>query len=239
MGIIAWIVLGLIAGAIAKAIMPGNDPGGIIVTILIGIVGAFLGGFLGNMITGAGLNGFSLWSIVLAIVGSLHAALDLSHDDADARHDRPCSRRDSTARSERRPHGRRRSLRVYVPRVPLAFDRAHPDPSLMAPWLFWLSARSDRRLAREIPRARPRSRRVHLHHPPRHRRRVLGGLIGTRLGWGTVTSGDLDLRSIGIATFGAMILPRCSAESLRRSAKMTRADAWLTLRHFFGGAVSR
>ena len=71
MGIIAWIVLGLIAGAIAKALMPGPDPGGIVVTILIGIVGAFLGGFLGNMITGAGLNGFSLWSIVLAIAGSL------------------------------------------------------------------------------------------------------------------------------------------------------------------------
>jgi uncharacterized membrane protein YeaQ/YmgE (transglycosylase-associated protein family) len=71
MGILAWIVLGLIAGAIAKAIMPGNDPGGIIVTILIGIVGAFLGGFLGNMLTGTGLNGFSLWSILLAIVGSL------------------------------------------------------------------------------------------------------------------------------------------------------------------------
>ncbi|HEY2907605.1 MAG TPA: GlsB/YeaQ/YmgE family stress response membrane protein [Vicinamibacterales bacterium] len=71
MGIIAWIVLGLIAGAIAKALMPGPDPGGIIVTILIGIVGAFLGGFLGNMITGSGLNGFSLWSILLAIVGAL------------------------------------------------------------------------------------------------------------------------------------------------------------------------
>ncbi len=71
MGILAWIVLGLIAGAIAKAIMPGDDPGGIIVTILIGIVGAFLGGFLGNLIVGSGLNGFSLWSIVLAIVGSI------------------------------------------------------------------------------------------------------------------------------------------------------------------------
>jgi len=71
MGILAWIVLGLIAGAIAKALMPGRDPGGIIVTMLIGIVGAFLGGFLGNMITGQGLNGFSIWSIVLAIVGSL------------------------------------------------------------------------------------------------------------------------------------------------------------------------
>jgi uncharacterized membrane protein YeaQ/YmgE (transglycosylase-associated protein family) len=71
MGIIAWIVLGLIAGAIAKALMPGPDPGGILVTILIGIVGAFLGGFLGSLITGTGLNGFSLWSIILAIVGAL------------------------------------------------------------------------------------------------------------------------------------------------------------------------
>jgi uncharacterized membrane protein YeaQ/YmgE (transglycosylase-associated protein family) len=71
MGILAWIVLGLIAGAIAKAIMPGDDPGGIIVTILIGIVGAFLGGFIGNLITGTGLNGFSLWSILLAVAGAL------------------------------------------------------------------------------------------------------------------------------------------------------------------------
>lgn len=71
MGILAWIVLGLIAGAIAKAIMPGRDPGGFIVTALIGIVGAFIGGFIGNLITGQGINGFSLWSILLAIVGSL------------------------------------------------------------------------------------------------------------------------------------------------------------------------
>ena len=71
MSILAWIVLGLIAGAIAKAIMPGKDPGGVIVTILIGIVGAFLGGFLGNMIAGSGLNGFSMWSILLAVVGAI------------------------------------------------------------------------------------------------------------------------------------------------------------------------
>ncbi len=71
MGVIAWIVLGLIAGAIAKAIMPGKDPGGIVVTMLIGIIGAFLGGFLGSLITGTGLTGFSVWSIVLAIVGAM------------------------------------------------------------------------------------------------------------------------------------------------------------------------
>ena len=71
MGILAWIVLGLIAGAIAKAIMPGKDPGGIVVTMVIGIVGAFVGGFLGNLITGSGLNGFSIWSLLLAVVGAL------------------------------------------------------------------------------------------------------------------------------------------------------------------------
>lgn len=71
MGVISWIVLGLIAGAIAKAIMPGKDPGGILVTMLIGIVGAFIGGFLGSIITGTGLTGFSIWSVVLAIVGAM------------------------------------------------------------------------------------------------------------------------------------------------------------------------
>lgn len=34
----------------------------------------------------------------------------------------------------------------------------------------------------------------------------LGGWIGTRLGWGRVTVGTFDLRSIGIATFGAIVL---------------------------------
>jgi uncharacterized membrane protein YeaQ/YmgE (transglycosylase-associated protein family) len=71
MSIFAWIVLGIIAGAIAKAIMPGRDQGGILVTMLIGIVGAFLGGFLGSLITGTGLRGFSFWSILLAVAGSM------------------------------------------------------------------------------------------------------------------------------------------------------------------------
>ena len=71
MSILAWIILGLIAGAIAKAIMPGKDPGGVIVTMLIGVVGAFLGGFLGNMITGRGLEGLNVWSILLAVLGAI------------------------------------------------------------------------------------------------------------------------------------------------------------------------
>src|SRR5450759_3928782 len=71
MSYLAWIVLGLIAGAIAKALMPGKDPGGFIVTMIIGIVGAFIGGFIGNSITRSGLNGLSLWSLLLAVVGAM------------------------------------------------------------------------------------------------------------------------------------------------------------------------
>jgi uncharacterized membrane protein YeaQ/YmgE (transglycosylase-associated protein family) len=35
---------------------------------------------------------------------------------------------------------------------------------------------------------------------------MIGGLFGTRLGWGAISRGDLDLRNIAIATFGALIL---------------------------------
>lgn len=34
----------------------------------------------------------------------------------------------------------------------------------------------------------------------------VGGLIGTALGWGTVTAGAFDLRSIAIATGGAIVV---------------------------------
>jgi uncharacterized membrane protein YeaQ/YmgE (transglycosylase-associated protein family) len=35
---------------------------------------------------------------------------------------------------------------------------------------------------------------------------LLGGLIGSYVGWGEVTQGQLDLRSIGIATVGAIVV---------------------------------
>ncbi len=34
----------------------------------------------------------------------------------------------------------------------------------------------------------------------------VGGLIGTGFGWGSVTQGSLDLRSVGLATLGAILL---------------------------------
>jgi uncharacterized membrane protein YeaQ/YmgE (transglycosylase-associated protein family) len=34
----------------------------------------------------------------------------------------------------------------------------------------------------------------------------IGGVLGSLLGWGAVSSGQFDLRSIGLATLGAILL---------------------------------
>jgi uncharacterized membrane protein YeaQ/YmgE (transglycosylase-associated protein family) len=71
MGILALIVVGLIAGLLAKFVMPGDDPGGLILTTLIGIAGAFVGGFAVNILGGAGVTGFNIWSILVATLGAV------------------------------------------------------------------------------------------------------------------------------------------------------------------------
>lgn len=70
MGIIAWIILGLIAGFIASRIV--NKSGqGVVMDIVLGIVGALVGGFLMSAIGGAGVTGFNIWSILVAIFGAI------------------------------------------------------------------------------------------------------------------------------------------------------------------------
>ncbi|SMF16253.1 Uncharacterized membrane protein YeaQ/YmgE, transglycosylase-associated protein family [Azospirillum oryzae] len=70
MGIIAWIILGLIAGFIASKIV--NKSGqGVMMDIVLGIVGALVGGFLMSIIGGAGITGFNIWSILVAIFGAI------------------------------------------------------------------------------------------------------------------------------------------------------------------------
>jgi uncharacterized membrane protein YeaQ/YmgE (transglycosylase-associated protein family) len=71
LGIISWIIMGLIAGAIAKFLMPGDDPGGIFLTIILGIVGAVVGGFIASTLGLGGLDGFSLGTLIIAILGSI------------------------------------------------------------------------------------------------------------------------------------------------------------------------
>ena len=69
--ILLWIILGGIAGWIASMIMDTDQQMGLLANIVVGIVGAVLGGFLFNLIGLAGDTGFNLWTLFVAIVGSV------------------------------------------------------------------------------------------------------------------------------------------------------------------------
>lgn len=70
MGVIGWIVLGLIAGFIASKL--ANQRGeGLPFDILLGIVGAVIGGWIFNAVGSAGVTGFNLWSLFVAVIGAV------------------------------------------------------------------------------------------------------------------------------------------------------------------------
>jgi uncharacterized membrane protein YeaQ/YmgE (transglycosylase-associated protein family) len=70
MSIIGWIVLGLIAGFIASKVV--NKRGeGFFGDIILGVIGALVGGFLFNAFGGVGVTGFNLYSLFVAVVGSI------------------------------------------------------------------------------------------------------------------------------------------------------------------------
>ena len=71
MGIISWLIFGALAGWVASMIAGSNREQNWLGNIVVGIVGAFIGGFLWNLLTGGGVSGLNIGSIVLAIVGSL------------------------------------------------------------------------------------------------------------------------------------------------------------------------
>ena len=70
MSFLAWIVLGLISGFIASKIV--NKSGqGVVMDIVLGIVGAVAGGWLFNAIGHIGVTGVNLYSILVAVVGTV------------------------------------------------------------------------------------------------------------------------------------------------------------------------
>jgi uncharacterized membrane protein YeaQ/YmgE (transglycosylase-associated protein family) len=70
MSILAWIVLGLIAGFIASKIV--NKQGeGFLVDIVLGVVGAIAGGYIFSVFGAAGVTGFNLYSIIVAVIGAI------------------------------------------------------------------------------------------------------------------------------------------------------------------------
>ena len=67
---LAWIVLGLLAGFIGSKIVNRRGEG-FIIDILLGIVGAIVGGWLFNKFGSSGVTGLNLYSLVVAVVGSV------------------------------------------------------------------------------------------------------------------------------------------------------------------------
>ena len=70
MSMLAWIVLGLVAGFIGSKLV--NKSGeGVILDIVLGIVGALAGGFVFNALGAPGVSGLNLYSLFVAVVGSV------------------------------------------------------------------------------------------------------------------------------------------------------------------------
>ncbi len=70
MSIIAWLILGLIAGFIGSKIV-NNSGEGLMLDIVLGVVGAVVGGFLFTFFGAAPVTGLNIYSLIVAVVGSI------------------------------------------------------------------------------------------------------------------------------------------------------------------------
>ena len=71
MNILLWIIFGALAGWIASLIMGTDESMGAFANIIVGIVGALLGGFVFGLFGAEGVTGFNIWSLVVAVLGSI------------------------------------------------------------------------------------------------------------------------------------------------------------------------
>ena len=70
MSILSWIILGLIAGFIGSKIVDKQGQGSWL-NMALGIIGALVGGFLFSLFGSSGVTGLNIWSMIVAIVGSV------------------------------------------------------------------------------------------------------------------------------------------------------------------------
>jgi len=71
MGLIGWLIIGGLAGWIASKITGNNAKMGTGVNIVVGVIGGVIGGIVMNLAGGAGITGFNLWSLFVAVVGAV------------------------------------------------------------------------------------------------------------------------------------------------------------------------
>jgi len=68
MNILLWVVLGALAGWLAGLIM--GERRGWAGNILVGILGSAVGGFVASLLGWGGVNGFNLYSLLVAVAGA-------------------------------------------------------------------------------------------------------------------------------------------------------------------------
>ena len=70
MSLLAWVVLGLAAGFIGSKLVNKRGEGPML-DIVLGIVGAIAGGFVFNALGAPGVSGLNLYSLFVAVMGSI------------------------------------------------------------------------------------------------------------------------------------------------------------------------
>ena len=68
MGILIWIVFGALVGWVASMVMESR--GGLGIDIVVGIIGAVVGGLIMNFLGQGGVEGFTLYSFLVALLGA-------------------------------------------------------------------------------------------------------------------------------------------------------------------------
>lgn len=71
MGIIGWVVLGGLVGWIASKFVGTDKNQGLVGNIIAGVLGGVLGGWVFSLLGGAGVTGFNIWSLIVAVVGAV------------------------------------------------------------------------------------------------------------------------------------------------------------------------
>ena len=75
MSVIVWIIFGGLVGLIASALLDTDNSRTITGHVLSGIIGALIGGFIMNTIGYDGLDGFNIYSVLMAIMGAMAGLL--------------------------------------------------------------------------------------------------------------------------------------------------------------------
>ena len=83
MGILSWLILGLVGGFVGSKILNGRGEG-LLMDIALGVLGAVVGGFVFSFFGLGGISGLNVWSMIVAIAGSI-IVIYLYHNVLNAR----------------------------------------------------------------------------------------------------------------------------------------------------------